>query len=250
MKKRSTYRKLIVIVMIIGLSYSVHAAEMYRWVDNEGGVHYSDEQPEGIREAQQLRVQDSEPKSEAPAKIPEAKESAVTTSQKIPVKDPRRVTARTQKKLDNFPLVFQKNNWCVLASMEMIFKYHGFDVDQDMIFKNMKGRRSTVREGEGLDPRTAARFLSRSGFNVDYREGGNLETVIKYIDNNVPVMWGHFAPGKWEGSRHMAVVIGYDDVYNLIIVADPGYGREISLSYDEFKNQWERARNVMIAVSK
>lgn len=132
----------------------------------------------------------------------------------------------------------------------MIFKYYGYDVDQDEIFKNMKGRRSRGREGEGLDERTAARFLSRAGFNVDLREEGDLDTVKKYIDKKVPVMWGHLAPEKWEGTRHMAVIIGYDDVHKLVVVADPGYGREISLSYDQFIDQWERVRSVMTAVSK
>jgi hypothetical protein len=63
--------------------------------------------------------------------------------------------------------------------MEMIYRYYGNDVDQDMIFQKFKGRKSRVREGEGLDDRTAARFLSRSGFNVDHREGGDLETIKK-----------------------------------------------------------------------
>jgi len=243
-------KKLIIILVIVGLSLPVYAADMYRWVDNDGIVHFSDDQPEETREVKRLRVQDSDPKMEVSAEKPKVPEETVTISQPKPRKDTRRVFTRTQQKLENFPLIFQKHNWCVMASMEMIFRYYGYDVDQDMIFQKMKGRKSRVREGEGLDDRTAARFLSRSGFNVDHREGGDLETVKKYIDNNVPVMWGHVAPGKWEGSRHMSVIIGYDDVYKTVIVADPSFGRELTISYDDFKTWWGRARNVMIAVSK
>jgi hypothetical protein len=250
MKKTSNSKRLIVIVLIMGLSFSAHAAEMYRWVDKEGVVHFSTEQPEGIQKIKQMKVEDSEKSSEVSTKIPETQESTVTTTQKKPVKDPRRVDTRTQKKLENFPLIFQKHNWCVIASMEMVFRYYGFDIDQDGIFQKLKGRRSTVAEGEGLDPRTAARFLSRSGFTVDYCQERDLDAIKKYIDNNVPILWGHRPPGKWDRARHMAVIIGYDDVYKELVVADPGYGREISVSYDEFRNQWQSNWSVLIAVSK
>lgn len=250
MKEKVILKKLIVILIAMGLSLPSQAAEMYRWVDKEGVVHFSDQQPEDTKETKRLRVQDADPNTGVSTKEPAAPEERVTTAQPKQGRGKGRIFTRTQRKLENFPLVVQKSNWCVLASMEMVFKYYGHDVDQDMIFQKMKGRKSRVKEGEGLDPGTAARFLSRSGFNVDYREEGNLETVKKYIDNEVPVMWGHLAPGKWEGTRHMAVIIGYDDVYKSVVVADPGYGREISLSYDEFRNQWERVRNVMIAVSQ
>ncbi len=234
----------------MGISLSVHAADMFRWIDEDGVVHFSDDQPEGDKEVKRLHLQDPEPKAEvSPQKI-EAPGEQAGKSQPAPKRTPGRAFTRTQQKLDNFPIVFQKQNWCVIASMEMIFRYYGHEVDQDMIFQKLKGRKSRVKEGEGLDDRTAARFLSRSGFNIDHREGGDLDTVKKYIDNNVPVLWGHVAPGKWEGSRHMSVIIGYDDVYKTVIVADPSFGRELVIPYDDFKDWWGRARNVMIAVSK
>ena len=250
MKITSCSQKLIIVWMILGLSFSVYAAEMYRWVDKEGVVHFSTEQPEETKDIKRLKIPDEEPASDIPARGMETTSQTVTNRQLKPKKDVRRESSGSQQKLENFPLIFQKHQWCVMASMEMIFRYYGYDVDQDMIFQKLKGRRSRVREGEGLDDRTAARFLSRSGFNVDHREGGDLETVKKYIDNNVPVMWGHVAPGKWEGSRHMSVIIGYDDAYQTVIVADPSFGRELSIPYDDFKKWWGMARNVMIAVSK
>jgi len=250
MKNTSHIGKLLCILMLIGISLPVHAADMYKWVDREGVIHFSDEHPQDEGEFKRIRVDDSVRTDEISPKKREVPESTKDVLTQEPAKDTRRVYSRSQQKLEKFPLLLQKHNWCVIASMEMIFRYYGYNVDQDMIFQKMKGRRSTVREGEGLDERTAARFLSRSGFNVDHREGGDLETVKKYIDNNVPVLWGHVAPGKWEGTRHMSVIIGYDDSYGTIIVADPSFGCELSLSYDEFKDRWRRARNVMIAVAK
>jgi hypothetical protein len=250
-KRRAKFKAAIIILLILSISLPVYAADIYRWVDKEGVVHFSDDQPEGINETKRLKVEDSVPREEVPGVKLEVPGEKVTTPQPKPKKESGRITSRTQQKLANFPLVFQKYNWCAFASMEMVFKYYGFDVDQDAIYKNLNARRrSTVWEGEGLDTRSVARFMSRAGFNVDYHEEGDLKDVRSYIDKGIPVMCGRIAPGKWEGTRHMAVIIGYDDVYKAVVLADPGYGREISIGYDEFMDQWGRANRPMIAVSK
>ena len=250
-KRRAKFSAAIIILLILSISLPVHSADIYRWVDKEGVLHFSDDQPQGVNETKRLKVEDSAPREEAPVVNLEVPEENVTTPQPKPKKESGRITSRTQQKLQNFPLVFQKRNWCAFASMEMVFKYYGFDVDQDAIYKNLNARRrSTVREGEGLDTRSVARFMSRAGLNVDYHEEGDLEAVKSYIDKGIPVICGRIAPGKWEGTRHMAVIIGYDDVYKLVILADPGYGREISITYDQFMNEWGRVNRPMIAVSK
>ena len=250
-KGRIESKAAIIILVVLCISLPVRSAEMYRWVDIEGVVHFSDDQPEGINGTKRLKVEDAMPREEIPGVRLEMPGGKVTAPQTKPKEDSNRITSRTQQKLANFPLVFQKRNWCAFASMEMVLKYYGFDVDQDAIYKNLNARRrSTVREGEGLDTRTVARFMSRAGLNVDYREEGDLEAVKIYIDKGIPVMCGRIAPGKWEGTRHMAVIIGYDDVYKAVVLADPGYGREISLSYDEFMDEWGRVNKPMIAVSK
>jgi len=250
-KRRAEFKVAIIIFLILSISLPVHSADIYRWVDKEGVLHFSDDQPQGVNETKRLKVEDSAPREEIPVVKLEVPEENVTTPQPKPRKESGRITSRTQQKLQNFPLVFQKRNWCAFASMEMVFKYYGFDVDQDAIYKNLNARRrSTVREGEGLDTRSVARFMSRAGLNVDYHEEGDLEAVKSYIDKGIPVICGRIAPGKWEGTRHMAVIIGYDDVYKLVILADPGYGREISITYDQFMNEWGRVNRPMIAVSK
>ena len=250
-KRRAKFSAAIIILLILSISLPVHSADIYRWVDKEGVLHFSDDQPQGVNETKRLKVEDSAPREEVPVVKLEVPEENVTTPQPKPRKESGRITSRTQQKLQNFPLVLQKRNWCAFASMEMVFKYYGFDVDQDAIYKNLNARRrSTVREGEGLDTRSVARFMSRAGLNVDYHEEGDLESVKGYIDKGIPVICGRIAPGKWEGTRHMAVIIGYDDVYKLVILADPGYGREISITYDQFMNEWGRVNRPMIAVSK
>ena len=250
-KRRAEFKVAIIILLVLSISLPIHSAEMYRWIDEEGTLHFSDYQPEGVKDTKRLKVEDSAPIEEVPGVILKTPGEKVTAPKPQQKKEWGRITSRTQQKLQNFPLVLQKFNWCAYASMEMVFKYYGLDVDQDAIYKNLNARRrSTVREGEGLDPRTVAHFMSRAGLNVDYHEEGDLEAVKSYIDKGVPVMCGRIAPGKWEGTRHMAVIIGYDDVYKLVILADPGYGREISIPYDKFMDEWGRVNRPMIAVSK
>ncbi len=250
-ERRVKSKLAIIILMVLCISLPAGSAEMYRWVDEEGVVHFSDDQPEIVNETKQLKVEDAMPREEVPGVRLEMPGEKVAAPGTKPKEDSRRITSRTQQKLANFPLVLQKRNWCAFASMEMVFKYYGFDLDQDAIYKNLNARRrSTVREGEGLDTRTVARFMSRAGLNVDYREEGDLEAVKSYIDKGIPVMCGRIAPGKWEGTLHMAVIIGYDDIYKAVVLADPGHGREISIDYDEFMDQWGRVNRPMIAVSK
>ena len=54
-----TYLKYLIITLsIVALLVPSHAAEMYKWVDSEGVVHFSDERPEGVDNPQSVRLRD------------------------------------------------------------------------------------------------------------------------------------------------------------------------------------------------
>jgi hypothetical protein len=44
-------------------------------------------------------------------------------------------------------------------------------------------------------------------------------------------------------------VIGYDDTARRMIIADPGYGAEISYSYTDFLKRWRGTSELIIAVT-
>jgi hypothetical protein len=120
MKRTSAFGKLFFVFIIIGLSLPVHSANMYKWVDKEGVVRFTDEHPQGAKDLKRIRIDDSDRTAEVfPQKLKAHGETKSTLLQK-PLRDPRRVYSRTQQKLENFPLVLQKYSWCVIASMEMI----------------------------------------------------------------------------------------------------------------------------------
>jgi hypothetical protein len=45
------------------------------------------------------------------------------------------------------------------------------------------------------------------------------------------------------------VVIGYDDTARRMIIADPGYGMEVSMSYTDFLKRWRGTSELIIAVT-
>jgi hypothetical protein len=49
---------IIIILILLALSLPAQSAEIYRWVDSEGVVHYTDDPPEGIKETKNLNVPD------------------------------------------------------------------------------------------------------------------------------------------------------------------------------------------------
>jgi negative regulator of sigma E activity len=108
--------------MLIGISLPVPAADIYKWVDGEGVMHFSDEHPQDEGEFKRIRVDDSVRTDEISPKKREVPKSTKDVLTQEPAKDTRRVYSRSQQKLEKFPLLLQKHNWCVIASMEMIFR--------------------------------------------------------------------------------------------------------------------------------
>ena len=104
MKRTFDVQKLFFVFIIMGLSLPVYAAELYKWVDKEGVIHFSDEQPEGAKDLRRIRIYDSDRAEEISPKKLEASGETKPTLQKS-AKDSRRVNSRTQQKLENFPKI-------------------------------------------------------------------------------------------------------------------------------------------------
>ena len=64
MEKSPSLRYLLIALGIAALLVPSHAAEMYKWADSEGVVHFSDDQPAGVSDAKKLRVEDPVPQTD------------------------------------------------------------------------------------------------------------------------------------------------------------------------------------------
>jgi len=239
--KARNLKKLSVILIIFGLSTPAFSGDMYRWVDREGTVHYSDEQPEGIKDHQTIKVQKPSPQDD----ISPGGKTASDKKRKSPGSSDRK--SDTLRKIENFTIVQQERKWCALASMEMIARYYGYNIDQMQI-----SIESDTPIERGMTLSAILKYLDRLKIlmlNVAHRHGGDIEEIKRYIDNNIPVIWLHYAPAGRGWSPHVAVVIGYDDTARRMVIAEPSCGCEMMLPYREFLRWWQKTDNLMVIVT-
>jgi len=149
--------------------------------------------------------------------------------------------------IPNFPIVRQERQWCALASIEMVARYYGFNIDQLQV-----ALEADIPYEEGMSLKAILQYFERLGIlmlTIDHHYGGDLESVKDLIDKQIPMIWLHHVPTDKGWLPHAAIVIGYSDVLRRIVVADPAYGHEVILSYKEFLRRWYRTNNLMIIVT-
>jgi len=232
---------LIITLSLMALSVPSHAAEMYKWVDSEGVVHFSDEQPAGVANPQLLRTEEPDTRpdvSKEEADLPQKTKATKRAPAGVP---------GTVHKIKNFPIMKQDPNWCALTSIAMIAQYYGYRIDPMQV-----SIESGIPLERGMSIEAILKYfetLKALKLDLEYHYRGDLEEIKRYIDNNIPVLWIH-ATARWGGrGRHAAVVIGYDDTARRMIIADPGYGKEISYSYTDFLKRWHGTSELIIAVT-
>jgi hypothetical protein len=230
-----------IVLSIVVLLVPSHAAKMYKWVDSEGVVHFSDERPEGVDNPKSVRVDGSDAKTD----ISTGEDNAppkTKASRTAPARTPD-----TLHKLKNFPIMKQDPNWCALTSIAMIAQYYGYHIDPMQV-----SIESGIPLERGMTLEAILKYfgtLKSLKLDLEYHHKGELEEIKRYIDNDIPVLWLHAAGSGRAWGRHAAVVIGYDDTARRMIIADPGYGGEISYSYTDFLKRWRISSELIIAVT-
>jgi len=231
---------MIVLIVVVLLAPS-HAAKMYKWVDSEGVVHFSDERPEGVDNPRSMRVEGSDAKTDISGEednVPPRTKASNTALERTP---------DNLHKLKNFPLIKQDRNWCALTSIAMIAQYYGYRIDPMQV-----SIESGIPLEQGMTLEAILKYfeqLKALKLDVNYQYHGTIELIKQNIDNNVPILWLHYALAGRRGGRHAAVVIGYDDRAREMIVADPAWGAEVAMPYAEFLRRWFGTRELMITVT-
>ena len=230
-----------IVLSVVVLLVPSHAAKMYRWVDSEGVIHYSDEQPEGVTTTHSETVQEPDSKNGVSTREPAVPKKSKTAST-VPAREPD-----TIHKLKNFPVIKQDRNWCALTSIAMVAQYYGYNIDPMQM-----SIESGIPLEQGMTLEAILKYfeqLKALKLDINYRYHGTLELIKQNIDNNIPILWLHYAPAGRRWGRHAAVVIGYDDTARKMIVADPAYGAEVAMPYVEFLRRWYGTRELMITVT-
>ncbi|HET6459318.1 MAG TPA: C39 family peptidase [Syntrophales bacterium] len=237
-----TYIRYLTITLIIMVLFvPSHAAEMYKWVDSEGVVHFSDERPAGADKPQSVKVESADAKTDI------STEEADSPQKTKSAKAAREGAPDTLHKIRNFPIMKQDPNWCALTSIAMIAQYYGYSIDPVQV-----SIESGIPLEQGMTLEAILKYfeqLKALKLDVEYHYKGDLEEIKKYIDNNIPILWLHAVPARIGRGRHAAVVIGYDDTERRMITADPAYGTEVSMSYADFLKRWRESSELIIAVT-
>jgi tetratricopeptide (TPR) repeat protein len=111
--------------------------------------------------------------------------------------------------LPRFPTVTQKRNYCGPASLELVLRSHGIDVDQDDIAPQVKKDR-----GSSILAMTG--YLESHGLETRRFEG-DAQRFRRCIELGLPVI----VEEEYSISSHVAVVIGVDEGLGLLYVQDP-----------------------------
>jgi hypothetical protein len=219
----------------------MQAAEMYRWVDRDGVVHYTDVAPEDAKDTKKLNIHDPEHRTET-------RRESIAPEKRTALRPQAQSAADSLHRIKSFPISKQDGPWCALATIEMIAHYYGYGISQIQV-----SLESDISRDKGMSLDAFLEYFDRLGIlmlNVEHRYSGTLDDVKELINRQIPVIWLHRARigPRWAG-LHSAVVTGYDDEKRFILVADPACGCEIAVPYQEFLMRWQQTNYLYVVVT-
>ena len=144
-------------------------------------------------------------------------------------------------------------NNCGPATLALALRYYNWKGDQYDISKVIKPNRDDSNVNvEEMDyyVRTQAGWL-----NTEYRVGGTIQTLRKYLSNGIPVIIEEtymtdrnylINDDRWAG--HYLLLTGYDDVARQVTVLDVILGPNQVISYDTLEEHWQSFNHVYILV--
>ena len=144
--------------------------------------------------------------------------------------------------IEGVPFIPQRDYYCGPASLAMVLRYLGTDVDQDAIaselfIKSIKGTLNFDLEF----------YARRRGFEArSFR--GSLEEVKAHLRQNHPlIVFQDLGLGPYE-VPHFAVLIGYNDTRGEVI-AHSGTTEYKVMSYQGFLRTWDRRQRWTLLIT-
>jgi tetratricopeptide (TPR) repeat protein len=147
----------------------------------------------------------------------------------------------------------QDINNCGPAALTMYLRYYGWEGDQTTITEVIK----PFREDRNVNVEELAYFVRNYAgwLNIQYRVGGDLETLKKLLAAGVPVMVEEtflFDEPFWTNddlwAAHYQVLTGYDDPKKIFIGQDSYHGPNLEIPYKKLDEYWQAFNRVYILV--
>lgn len=149
-----------------------------------------------------------------------------------------------------------KWNYCAPANLTMALSYWGVNHERDDVAFGLK----PYDEDKNVNPDEMVEYVKfYTPLSALNRVGGTLEVVKKLVANGYPVIIekGEIIVDVWtnipEWAGHYAIVVGYDDVREVLITHDsyyspPDYPLNFEISYEEVEHGWAHFNNAFVIV--
>lgn len=119
--------------------------------------------------------------------------------------------------------VVQKSNYCVPASLEMLFSYFGKKETQDDVAEH-------IFDVTGSKLSASVEYLEKEGFSCRFFTGDK-KRYKALLQQGIPVILSV----DFEASSHVQVLIGIDERFGFYLVQDPNFLETMYVPYDEFQ---------------
>jgi hypothetical protein len=144
-------------------------------------------------------------------------------------------------------------NNCGPATLALYLRYFGWDGDQfdvSRIIKPTRDDRNVNVEELVFYVRTHAGWL-----NAEYRVGGDIDTIRKFIAAGIPVMIEEtfktdrqYWPEDDQWAGHYLLITAYDDESQQFTAQDSEIGPNQKISYSDLDENWQSFNRVYILV--
>jgi len=192
-----------------------------------------------------------------PAQMPTAEPTEVPISTPIPGATPTQTSIPTAlpEFVDLGSPAWEKQtpNNCGPATLSLYMKTHNWDGDQTNISDLLKpetGDRNVNVEELAYYVRTQAGWL-----NAEYRVGGDIQTLKKFIAAGLPVMIeegdlleGEYWPNDDRWAGHYLLLTGYDEAAQAFIAQDTFRSADRVVPYQSVLENWQAFNYVYLLV--
>ena len=144
-------------------------------------------------------------------------------------------------------------NNCGPASLATYLRYYNWDGNQDSVADVLKPK----PEDRNVNVEELVYFVRNYAgwLNIEYRVGGDVNTIKALIANGIPVMVEEsFHSDKkywptddlWAG--HYLFINGYSDATGSFVAQDTYYGSDMVVSYTELEKNWQSFNHVFVMI--
>lgn len=137
----------------------------------------------------------------------------------------------------HIPLIKQSPNYCVPASLAMVFQYLGYHYNQAEIAKWF---RYEVEKSGVMKCCDIVQSVRERGFVAQARENIGLEGIIQTVNKQIPLI-AVIKHAETRCASHAVVVVGYETQPNYVWINDP-QKTTYKISYSKFAKLWRIRR--------